>query len=64
MPLNWTKITVVKPQASAEVECFISENCFIKENEVAVMLDVSHGPIYLIFHDVLQLHKVSTRQVP
>jgi hypothetical protein len=36
----------------------------VKENVVAAMLDVSHGPAYFIIHDMLQLHKMPTRQMP
>jgi hypothetical protein len=52
------------PQAISEVECVIRENHHILVDEVAAMLDISHGSAHHIIHDVLQFHKLCARWVP
>jgi transposase len=52
---------VVTPQAISEIERVIRENRRVMVDEVATMLDISHGSAHHIIHDVLQFHKVSAR---
>jgi histone-lysine N-methyltransferase SETMAR len=55
---------VVTPQAISEVERVIRESCRDMVDEVAAMLDISHGSAHHIIHYVLQFNKVSARWVP
>jgi hypothetical protein len=43
----------IMPHTVAEAECIIKENCHIKVNKVATMLDVSHGSTHHIIHDIV-----------
>jgi hypothetical protein len=55
---------IVTPQEISEVERVIRENRRVTANEVAAMLDISHGPAHHIIQDVLQFHIVSARWAP
>jgi hypothetical protein len=48
---------VVTPEAIAEVEETVKENCRIAVNDIAAHLDMSHGSVHHIIHDFLQFHK-------
>ena len=49
---------VVTPETIAAVEAIVKENHRITVNEIAAHLDMSHGSVHHIVHDVLQFHKV------
>ena len=55
---------VVTPEAIAAVEAIVKENRRVTVHEIAAHLDMSHGSVHHIVHDVLQFHKVSARWVP
>jgi hypothetical protein len=50
---------VVTPEAIAAVEAIVKENRRVTVNEIAAQLDMSHGSVNHIVHDVLQFHKYS-----
>jgi len=52
---------VVTPEAIAVAEAIVKENRRVTVNEIAAHLDISHGSVHHIVHDVLQFHKVSAR---
>jgi len=52
------------PEATVEVEAIMKEIRHVTMNETAAHLDMSHGSVHHIVHDVLQFHKVSARWVP
>jgi hypothetical protein len=54
----------VTSEAIAAVEVIVKENRYITVNEIAVRIDMSHGPAHHIVYDVLQFHKVSAGWVP
>jgi len=54
----------VAPGGIAAVEAIVKENRRLTVNEIAALLDMSHGSAHHIVHDVLQFHKVSARWVP
>lgn len=47
-----------------EVEWLVHENGFVRIDEMAEELDISHGTVHHMIHDILQYHKVSARWVP
>ena len=49
---------VVTPEAIAAVEAIVKENRRVTVTETAAHLDMSHGLVHHIVHDVLQFHKV------
>jgi len=52
---------VVTPVAIAAVEVIVKENRRVTVNEIAAHLDMSHGTVHHIVHDVLQFHKVFSK---
>jgi len=55
---------VVTPESIAVVEAIVKENRPVIVNEIATRMDMSHGPVPHIVHEVLQFHRVSARWVP
>lgn len=55
---------VVTPESIAAVEALVKENRRVILDEIAEVLNMSHGSVYHIMHDILQFHKVSARWVP
>jgi len=43
----------VTPEAIAVVEAIVKENRCVAVNEIAAHLDVSHGSVYHIVHEVI-----------
>ncbi|PNF25487.1 hypothetical protein B7P43_G05936 [Cryptotermes secundus] len=52
---------VVPPESIAAVEALVMENRRVSVDEIAKILNMSHGSAHQVIHDVLQFHKVSTR---
>jgi len=50
---------VVTPEAIAAVEPIVKKNRCVTVNETAPHMDMGHGSVHYIDHDVLQFHKVS-----
>jgi len=48
----------VTPEGIAAVEAIVKENRRVKVNEIATHLDMSHGSVHHVVHNVLQFHKV------
>jgi hypothetical protein len=42
----------------------VKENRCVTVNEIAAHMNMSHGSVHHIVHDVLQFHKVSARWLP
>jgi hypothetical protein len=55
---------VVTPESIAAVEALVMENRRVSVDEIAEILNMSHGSTHHVIHDVLQFHKVSARWVP
>jgi predicted transcriptional regulator len=51
----------VTPESIAAVEALIRENRQVTVDEIATIVDLSHGSALHIIHDVLQFWKVSAR---
>jgi hypothetical protein len=48
---------VVKPEAVSAVENIVKENRRVTVNEISAHLDMSHGTVHHVVHDVLQFNK-------
>ena len=55
---------IIIPEAIVAVEAIVKENRRVTVHEIAAHLDMSHGSVHQIVHDVLQFHKVSAGWVP
>jgi hypothetical protein len=55
---------LVTPESIAAVEALLRENRRVTVDEIATIVDLSHGSAHHIIHDVLQFRKVSARWVP
>jgi hypothetical protein len=55
---------VVVPESIAAVEALIKKNHSVTVDEIATVVDLSHGSVHHIIHDVLQFRKVLARWVP
>lgn len=55
---------IVTSELIAAVERIVTENHRVMVNDIATLLDMSHGSAHHITHDVLQFHKVSAKWVP
>jgi hypothetical protein len=55
---------VVTPESNAAVEALVMENHRVSVDKITKILNMSHGSIHHVIHDVVQFHKVSSRWAP
>jgi hypothetical protein len=48
----------------ATFQSIVTENRRVTVNDIAAVVDISHGSAHHIIHDVLQFHKVSAKRAP
>ena len=52
---------VVTPESTEAAEAIVMENRHVTVDEIAENLNISHGSVHHMIHDVLRFHKVSAR---